>query len=52
MSTVDYTFKYIKDGVEHSSDHTFANEPTFAEVEAQMNSYAPDTKVDYIRHGD
>lgn len=50
--SVTYTFKYVKDDVETSSEHTFANEPTFEDIEAQMNSYAPDEKKDYIRHGD
>ena len=47
--SVTYTFKYVKDGVEVSKQHTFATEPTFAEIDTQMASYEPDSKVDYIR---
>ena len=42
-----YTFKYIKDGVETSSQHTFASEPTLQETLDQMNTYAPDKILDY-----
>ena len=44
-----YTFKYIKDGVETSSQHTFESEPTLQETLDQMNSYGPDEILDYIR---
>jgi len=44
-----YIFKYIKDGVETSSEHTFASEPTLQQTLDQMNSYLPDTILDYIK---
>lgn len=47
--SVRYTFKYRKDGVEQSSEHTFASDPSFDEIETQMDSYEPDEKLDYIR---
>ncbi len=46
---MNYTFKYIKDGVETSSQHTFESEPTLQETLDQMNSYEPDEIIDYIR---
>lgn len=46
---ITYTFKYIKDGVEVSSEYTFDSEPTMEETENQMNSYSPDEILDYIR---
>lgn len=49
---VTYTFKYIKDSEENTSDYTFDHEPTLQETLDQMNSYAPDTRLDYIRKPD
>lgn len=46
---VTYTFKYIKDGVETSSQHTFSSEPSLQDTVDQMNSYAPDEILDYVR---
>jgi hypothetical protein len=46
---IRYTFKYIKDGVETSSEHTFDTEPTLQDTVDQMNSYNPDEILDYIR---
>lgn len=44
-----YIFKYIKDGVEVSTQHTFGAEPTLQQTIDQMNSYLPDTILDYIK---
>lgn len=48
--SVTYTYRYRKDGVEHTEQHTFENNPTLAEINAQMDSYEPDEKLDYIRN--
>lgn len=46
---VEYTFVYIKDGVEQRSTYAFDHEPTLEQVNQQMISYNPDQIIDYIR---
>lgn len=44
---VKYEFEYIKNGVTLISVHEFAYEPSLDETVAQMQTYNPDTVIDY-----
>lgn len=49
MSNIKYTFVYKKNEVVEQQTFVFEQEPTFDEVNQQMQSYQPDEIIDYIR---
>lgn len=46
---IEYEFKFIKQGSEHSVDYWFKQDPTFEQIETAINSFEPDVILDYIR---
>lgn len=46
---IEYEFKFTKQGTEVSVQYLFDQEPTFEQIETAINSFDPDTVLDYIR---